>query len=110
MSLTETVIEGTLQPDGTLVLDEKPNLPPGRVTVVLRQEVLTVPASDDPFWRRMQAIWAIPRSAGHVGDGGENTLAEVRRLREQWDEHQEAIERLQEEGSTDKPPSEDSNP
>lgn len=36
MSLTETVIEGTLNPDGTLELDEKPNLPPGRVRVVLQ--------------------------------------------------------------------------
>lgn len=37
MSLNETVIEGTLKPDGTLELDNKPNLSPGRVTVVLRQ-------------------------------------------------------------------------
>jgi hypothetical protein len=27
-----------LNPDGTLELDRRPNLPPGRVTVVLRQE------------------------------------------------------------------------
>jgi hypothetical protein len=37
MSLTEIVVEGTLNPDGTLELDQKPNLSPGRVTVVLRQ-------------------------------------------------------------------------
>jgi hypothetical protein len=36
MGLTETVIEGTLKADGTLELDEKPDLPAGRVTVVLR--------------------------------------------------------------------------
>jgi hypothetical protein len=36
MSRIEAVIEGTIQPDGTLLLDEKPNLPAGRVTVVLR--------------------------------------------------------------------------
>ena len=38
MGQIETVIEGTLKPDGTLVLDQVPNLLPGRVTVVLRQE------------------------------------------------------------------------
>ena len=40
MSLLESVMEGTIQPDGSLVLDQKPNLPAGRVTVVLRQEAL----------------------------------------------------------------------
>ena len=36
MNLTETVIEGTLKPDGTLELDEKPNLSPGRVQVIVQ--------------------------------------------------------------------------
>lgn len=53
MSLNETVIEGTLKPDGTLVLDEKPNLPPGRVTVVLRQEAEVKPPQED-WWQYMQ--------------------------------------------------------
>jgi hypothetical protein len=30
MSLSEVIIEGTLKPDGTLELDKKPNLTPGR--------------------------------------------------------------------------------
>ena len=36
MSFTEIVVEGTLKPDGTLELDEKPNLSPGRVKVILQ--------------------------------------------------------------------------
>jgi hypothetical protein len=36
MSLEEVSIAGTLKQDGTLELDEKPALSPGRVTVVLR--------------------------------------------------------------------------
>jgi hypothetical protein len=36
MSLTENVIEGTLKSDGTLELDQKPSLSPGRVTVALQ--------------------------------------------------------------------------
>lgn len=94
MSLTETVVEGTIQPDGTLVLDKKPSLPAGRVTVVLRQQAEVMLPKDDPFWQRMSAIWAIPKRAS---DGGGNTLSEALKMREEWDEHQQAIERLQEE-------------
>jgi hypothetical protein len=97
MSVTETVIAGTLQPDGTLVLDQKPNLPAGRVMVVLRPAAEIVVPTDDPFWQRMQAMWAIPTATAAAGDGGASTLAEVAKIREEWDEHQQAIERLQEE-------------
>jgi hypothetical protein len=36
MSLSEVVVEGTLKPDGTLELDQKPNLLPGPVRVTIR--------------------------------------------------------------------------
>jgi len=36
MSLSEVVIEGTLKPDGTLELDQKPSLSPGRVQVTVK--------------------------------------------------------------------------
>jgi hypothetical protein len=36
MSLNTVVIQGTLNPDGTLELDEKPSLAPGRVHLVLQ--------------------------------------------------------------------------
>jgi hypothetical protein len=104
MVRTETVIEGTIQPDGSLVLDEKPNLPAGRVTVVLRRMVEDAAPNDDPFWQRMQSMWAIQPSAGGEHDGGESSLAEVRRSREEWHEHQEAIERLQDECRAAKQP------
>jgi hypothetical protein len=53
MSLSEIVVEGTLNADGTLQLDEKPNLSPGRVTVVLRQQnAPAVPGED--WWQFMQ--------------------------------------------------------
>src|SRR5947209_7856245 len=53
MSLDEAVVEGTLKADGTLELDEKPTLAPGRVTVVLRQCPATTPATED-WWHFMQ--------------------------------------------------------
>lgn len=94
MSLTETIIAGTLQPDGTLVLDEKPTLPAGRVTVRLQSAI--VRHGTDSFLQRMQAMWAIPKTGEHSADGGANSLEEVRRLREDWDEHQSALEHTQE--------------
>ena len=36
MSLNEIVVEGILKPDGTLELDDKPGLSPGRVQVTVR--------------------------------------------------------------------------
>lgn len=54
MSLREVVVEGTLKPDGTLELDQKPNLSPGRVTVVLRQESLTPQPPQEDWWQFLQ--------------------------------------------------------
>ena len=46
-------VQGTLQADGTLVLDEKPNLAPGRVDVVLRKVAVPSPPQED-WWQFMQ--------------------------------------------------------
>lgn len=60
MNVTETVVTGTLKPDGTLELDRKPELPAGRVTVVLRQET---PAKEG-WWPAMQAARKQMEEAG----------------------------------------------
>ena len=36
MSSKHVMVEGTLKPDGTLVLDGKLNLPPGRVQLIVQ--------------------------------------------------------------------------
>lgn len=99
MSLHETVIEGTLKPDGTLELDEKPKLPPGRVKVVLRQETEPKPAQPlgDDFFQMMEEIWAGQKARGHVPRTEQEVEAERREMRAGWAKRQEAIERLQEE-------------
>ncbi len=97
MSLQEIVIEGTLKPDGTLELDQKPNLLPGRVTVVLRQEAEALLPKDDPFWQRMQAMWEAQKARGHTPRSIEEIEAQQREMRAGWAKRQEAIERLQEE-------------
>ena len=53
MNIQEVVIGATLKPDGTLELDQKPSLAPGRVTVVLRQEE-EAPAPKEDWWQFLQ--------------------------------------------------------
>ena len=92
---TQVVVQGTLKPDGTLELDEKPNLPPGRVQLVMVP--LPELPKDDPFWQRMQAIWDRQKARGHVPRSEAEVEAERRALRDEMEEEiQEAI-RLQEE-------------
>ena len=95
MSLGEVMMEGTLMSDGTLELDEKPNLPAGRVQVIM--QALPELPKDDPFWQRMQAMWDAQKARGHVPRGVEEIEAQQREMRKGWAKRQEAIERLQEE-------------
>lgn len=90
-------ITGTVRPDGILVLDGPVALQPGRVTVTVRpvEQQPDLP-KDDPFWQRMQAIWDGQKTRGHVPRSAEEIDAEIRELREGWDERQQEIERLQE--------------
>jgi len=87
-------IEGTLQADGTLVLDEKPNLPPGRVRVRM-QHVLDYTQTD--IWQALQKIWAEQRASGHVPRSKEEIDADIAASRQEDEERMLAIERLQEE-------------
>ena len=99
MSPTEAVIEGTIQPDGSLVLDEPTKLPAGRVTVVLRQEAEVKPSQLlwDAHFRVMEEIRADQRARGHVPRSVEEVEAERRALRTEMDDEIETAIRLQEE-------------
>jgi hypothetical protein len=63
MNVREVVVDGTLKPDGALELDQKPNLPPGRVTVVLRQESQVAPPQED-WWQFLQSARKKMEEAG----------------------------------------------
>jgi hypothetical protein len=95
MSLVEAVVEGTIQPDGTLVLAQPTKLPAGRVQVIV--QALPPLPEGDPFWDMMSSIWAGQKARGHVPRSAEEIEAERRETREGWEERQQAIERLQEE-------------
>ena len=95
MRLSETVMEGTIQPDGTLVLDEPTKLSSGRVQVIVRS--LPALPEGDPFWDMMKSIWAGQKLRGHLPRSAEEIELERQETRESWDERLHAIERLQEE-------------
>lgn len=95
MSAHDIVIEGTVQPDGTLVLDGPAKLPAGRVQVIV-QPLPDLPPGDQ-FWDMMQSIWAGQKTRGFVPRSAEQVEAERREAREHWEERLQALGRLQEE-------------
>ncbi len=82
MSLQEIVVAGTLKPDGTLELDQKPNLAPGRVTVVLRQESEAAPPPQEDWWQFLQRTRRELEAAGHPFMNEEEVNAYIKWLRE----------------------------
>ena len=83
MNRSEAVIEGTLKPDGTLDLDEKPELPPGRVVVTVRPR--DVSAGRRNIVEVLQEIWRRQQARGFQGYTAEELEAEVRELRDETD-------------------------
>jgi hypothetical protein len=87
MIATAEMLDGTLNPDGTIVLDHKPGLPPGRVSIVL-QPVQAPPARRrlvdviDEIRQAQQTRPFQPRSAQEI-DGG---------LREGDDEYERKLQ------------------
>jgi hypothetical protein len=86
-------IQGTLQADGRLVLDEKPALPPGRVRVTLRAVSSSVEADTD-LLAVLHRIRAAQQSRGHVPRTREEIDAEIAAMRGEDEERMQAIERL----------------
>jgi hypothetical protein len=82
MSLTEVVVEGTLKPDGTLELDQKPSLSPGRVKVILQPAQAGTP----PKRGLTDVIDEIRRSQQARGFQGRSAQEIEARLREGEDE------------------------
>jgi hypothetical protein len=64
MSHSQIEMTGTLQPDGTLVLDRRPDLPPGKVAVTLRAVAEAAPPTED-WWQMMQRIRAEREASGY---------------------------------------------
>ncbi|HBI43688.1 MAG TPA: hypothetical protein DDY78_12685 [Planctomycetales bacterium] len=81
MSLQEIVVTGIIKPDGTLDLDQKTNLAPGRVTVVLRQES-EAPTPREDWWQFMQRTRRELEAAGSRFMNEQEVSAHIEWLRE----------------------------
>ena len=93
MALTEAVVEGTLQEDGTLVLDERPNLSPGRVLVVVQPLTESVPTRRG-LVEVMDEIRASQRARGYQGRSLETMQAEEKARQEEDEEYDRRCEQL----------------
>jgi hypothetical protein len=93
-------IQGTLREDGTLVLDDTPNLPPGRVKVTV-EPMPDLTQTD--VWQVLERIWAGQRARGQVPRSREQIDAELEVARQEDEEPKQALERIHEECSQARP-------
>jgi hypothetical protein len=85
-------VEATLRPDGTLVLDSRPDLPPGRVRVTLQG--VEEQADVIEVLRRIHAEQA---ARGHAPRTREQIDADIASMRQEDEDRLRQIERLHEE-------------
>ena len=93
MSLTEFMVEGTLKPDGTLELDQKPGLSPGRVQVIVKP----LPNTSTPRPGLAEVILQIQqeqRARGFVGLSAQDLAAEQKAEQEAEDEYDQRCQDL----------------
>jgi hypothetical protein len=95
MNTTPVILEGRVQPDGTLEVPEKIDLPAGPVRVTIQPVAERV--DPDRFWRMMESIWSDLRASGRTPCTKEEIDAEIDALRNEAEDEMEAVERLQEE-------------
>jgi hypothetical protein len=85
-------VDGTLRPDGTVILDGRVNLPPGRVRVTLQ----LAEASADVM-EVLERIRAEQAACGHTPRSREQIDAGIAAMREEDEERMQGIEALHEE-------------
>jgi hypothetical protein len=98
-------MSGVIKPDGTLELEGRTTLPPGRVRVTLT--VTPEPSEQrEDTWTVLERIWKENEARGANPRTREEIDAEVNALRDELEEHANQIEALQEEAqrAREKPP------
>jgi len=94
MATTEVVVRGAVTAAGELILDQPPDVPAGRVEVTVRIVRDEAPMQQSMV-QTLRGIWADLDAHGLEGRGGEQIVAEVRAMRDEWSERQEGLEALQ---------------
>lgn len=93
MSLDEVVVEGTLKPDGTLELDQKPSLSPGRVQVIVKP-LATTPSGRRGLVEVMDEIRQSQRARGYQGQTLQEMQAEEKARQDEDEEYERRCEQL----------------
>ena len=89
------VVEGVVEPDGTLKVEGKVSLPAGKVRVTV--ETLLLNPEDHPFFQMLREIWAAREKAGLKPRSVEEVEAERKRFRDEIEEEIAEAGRLQDE-------------
>jgi hypothetical protein len=88
MNAIEVMVEGALTEDGQLILDEKPNLPAGRVKVIVRPVGSQVDAHGS-LLNAVRELAASQAARGYRPPPVSEALAELDAMRDEWDEGRE---------------------
>src|SRR5258708_1016733 len=96
MSAETLVLHGLVRADGTLEVPGKVGMTPGPVEITVRAVPATAPRVGD-WWQVLQQIRAQQAACGHPSSSVEEIDAEIAATRDEWEEHQLGIERMQEE-------------
>jgi hypothetical protein len=94
MTTNAIEVQGILREDGTLVLDDKPNLPPGRVKVTVE------PMPDykqTEIWQFFERLWSEQRTRGHIPRTRKEIDAELEASRQEDEKRLQELERIHEE-------------
>ena len=90
MSVNEVVIEGTLHADGTLQLDQRPSLSPGRVIITLHQPQAETPQKPG-LAEVIDEIRQNQRARGFQGRSQEEIEAGLREGEDEYEKRTQAL-------------------
>jgi hypothetical protein len=93
MNLHEVIVEGTLKPDGTLELDQKVSLAPGRVQVIVQPLLKPAPPRRG-LVEVMDDIRQSQRARGYQGRTPEEMQAEDKACQEEDEDYERRCEQL----------------
>ena len=88
--MNEVTIDGTLNPDGTLLLNEPVQLPPGAVRVTV--ETLTRRSSQQCL-ASLEEILTRRAASGIIGRTADEIDADLISMRQEWDVREQELDR-----------------
>jgi len=107
MAFDTILLRGVLREDGTLELPEKIGLPSGPVEITVR--TLVKPTGEDVL-TVLDRIQAEQEASGYVPRSVEEVDAQLQQMRDEWEEHSLALEKIQEDAQRAREASSRGNP